>query len=50
MIWLQTVVVMVRFFVDFQVFRGARNEYTFKELAEIDVRRGRYDLILYTPP
>lgn len=36
--------------VDFQAFRGARNEFILKELAAIDVRTGRYDLVLFAPP
>ena len=36
--------------LEFQAFRGVRNEYIAKELAAVDIRTGRYVFCLFTPP
>lgn len=36
--------------VDFHAICGVRNKVILKELAEIDVRTGRYELVLFAPP
>lgn len=36
--------------LEFQAFRGVRNEYIVKELAAVDIRTGRYVVCLFAPP
>ena len=36
--------------LEFQAFRGVRNEYIVKELAAVDIRTGGYVFWLFAPP